>query len=352
MMAHTPLGGSVGHGPAEPPDVLRSGSGAAAYSGMGPLAAPPGAQHEPPHADQAQVARLLDLLHRKASLYFPAIRGEAEITLIERSDRPASRLFRFTLRGVHRSESVIVKVPLERCAPASRPRMVSPASARTKFLLEHSALTDIHRHFERLCDPRFSSVRPLDVLADERAIILEHLPSTNLRDLLFAPRRLLANGRRLDETFGRAGAWLREFHSLRTTVPLTKRSTTREDLVEFSSRCAGFLAQRVPYGRFLERAVGAMVRAARALPDTFPIAPSHGDFALRNVLVRPDASVAVIDTLARFEAPIYEDLATFLFSLRCARIQLATLGAGPLPSHAGPSGARIHRRLRRDVRIR
>jgi hypothetical protein len=315
-----PPDGSGGIHGVRPPDEL-----APAGYGAGP--------GRPEFTEPVSLERLVDHVRSNASLYFPDLRSRPEVALIQQSVRPASQLYRFEVRSGPRVEALLVKVPLMRATldsgPAGgRPRMVLPASAETKFLLEHSALLDIHRHFSWLADRRFATVRPLDKLLAERAIILEHVPSTNLRDLLYGARHLLTRpSPGLIYTLERAGAWLRTFHSIETTLPPAERGATREDLIGFVERCGEYLARRVPDGVFVERAVAAIVRAAEEhLPTNVPVCTSHGDFALRNILVRPDSRIAVIDTLARFRAPAYEDLATLLHSVRCARTQLVTFG--------------------------
>jgi aminoglycoside phosphotransferase (APT) family kinase protein len=62
------------------------------------------------------------------------------------------------------------------------------------------------------------------------------------------------------------------------------------------------------------------------LPEPLPTVVSHGDFAPRNILVDDAGRLAVIDLLARWQAPPYEDLAGFLVSLETSRVNTATRG--------------------------
>ena len=65
----------------------------------------------------------------------------------------------------------------------------------------------------------------------------------------------------------------------------------------------------------------------KRLPLTLPLGLAHGDFAPRNVLADGNGRVTVLDTLARFQAPIYEDLGYFLNDMNTARLQTCSLGS-------------------------
>jgi aminoglycoside phosphotransferase (APT) family kinase protein len=68
------------------------------------------------------------------------------------------------------------------------------------------------------------------------------------------------------------------------------------------------------------------IAATRLLPDPLPTVITHGDFAPRNILVDPAGRMAVIDLLARWQAPPFEDLAGFLVALQTSRANAATRG--------------------------
>ena len=53
---------------------------------------------------------------------------------------------------------------------------------------------------------------------------------------------------------------------------------------------------------------------------------SHHDFAPRNILIHPDRSITLIDTLAEQCRPIFEDLAHFLIDLRLGKLQILSRG--------------------------
>jgi aminoglycoside phosphotransferase (APT) family kinase protein len=122
----------------------------------------------------------------------------------------------------------------------------------------------------------------------------------------------------------RAGHWLRVLHD----VPAEDRPVrqgSRADLAEAFMAFGAYLA-RQGVATDLEPVVAAGVRAASELPDPLPTVVSHGDFAPRNILVDDAGRLAVIDLLARWQSPPYEDLAGFLVALHTSRANAATRG--------------------------
>ena len=66
--------------------------------------------------------------------------------------------------------------------------------------------------------------------------------------------------------------------------------------------------------------------AMRILPREVPCATVHGDFAPRNILIGTNSRVTVIDTQRRWIAPVYEDLAYLLMSVKLSRLQVSSQG--------------------------
>jgi hypothetical protein len=79
-----------------------------------------------------------------------------------------------------------------------------------------------------------------------------------------------------------------------------------------------------PFPSNLMEDVSAAAHAG--LPARLPLGFSHTDFAPRNVLVASNGSITVIDTLGRWQAPVYEDLGHFLFALHTSEIQVYSQG--------------------------
>ena len=84
------------------------------------------------------------------------------------------------------------------------------------------------------------------------------------------------------------------------------------------------------YAAYLQQVSGACLpdltpvrNAARtALPNDLPLGTGHGDFAPRNILVGPDNQIAVLDTVSRWQVPVYEDVAGFLVALKASKSQV------------------------------
>ena len=66
--------------------------------------------------------------------------------------------------------------------------------------------------------------------------------------------------------------------------------------------------------------------AMRVLPREVPCATVHGDFAPRNILIGVNSRVTAIDTQRRWVAPVYEDLAYLLMSVKLSRPQVSSHG--------------------------
>jgi aminoglycoside phosphotransferase (APT) family kinase protein len=121
-----------------------------------------------------------------------------------------------------------------------------------------------------------------------------------------------------------AGRWLRVLHD--TPVDgRPARQQTRQEIVDAFTALGAYLAPRMT-AHDVDAYVGAGVAAASILPDRLPMVVSHGDFAPRNILVDGSGRVAVIDLLARWQAPPYEDLAGFLVALHTSRANAVTRG--------------------------
>ena len=121
-----------------------------------------------------------------------------------------------------------------------------------------------------------------------------------------------------------AGRWLRILHDTPTSTQIVRQGT-REEIVDAFAAFGSFLAAETDASQ-LEAVIEAGVGAVRRLPDPLPTVITHGDFAPRNILVDGSGRVAVIDLLARWQAPPFEDLAGFLVALQTSRANAATRG--------------------------
>ena len=259
-----------------------------------------------------------------------------EIRLVWKSERLNSAVYEFFVRASRHSKSVIVKVPFVAnkvdstriTGSEDRPRMYSKAPTGEKGAWEFRTLQRIHSHFTDLGDQRFGTIQPLELLQPNNVLVLEKSAHQSMTKLLRSAHRWqLARGSILPQVFENVGAWLREFHCLPGDDWTRSRNSHRTDYVSAAQRFTASLAQQTGQSSFFRQAFNRLKTAAHVvLPDEIPLTTCHGDFAPRNVLVAESGAVTVFDTLARWRAPMFEDLAHFCLALRTAGTQASTLG--------------------------
>jgi aminoglycoside phosphotransferase (APT) family kinase protein len=288
------------------------------------------------HAFRAHVAE-------RAGDWFPELgAGGARVSLRREDARAYSTMYEFVIDGGAAPRSVLVKQPAARerserprDAPIrDRPRRAAVLDPARKSEAEFAALEMLHAAFGRLDDPRFGTVAPLDFVRPQQALVMEKVESPRLTEILMRGRR--GPGSRPGDALAplrTAGAWLRACHALDGSAT-SVRHATRDEFVAYIAAQTRYLAADRRHAGLLDR-VGARVETAAAavLSAELPLGTTHGDFAPRNVLVGPGARVTVIDTLARWRAPIYEDLGDFLFALTASKPQVyaqGTLFAAPV----------------------
>jgi aminoglycoside phosphotransferase (APT) family kinase protein len=216
---------------------------------------------------------------------------------------------------------------------ADRPRLVDLTEPESRVQYEFHALRAIQERIEALGDPRLAAIRPLGVLPDSGAVVMESFDGRPLHHLLLRGRLSQDPARRPARLARTAGHWLRVFHD---TEPSGQpvRQQQRADVVAAFEALGAYLSERSD-----QPDVGSIARigieAVGHLPDPLPTALSHGDFAPRNILVDPVGRVAVIDLLARWQAPRYEDIAGFLIALQTSRANALTQGVAYGPALGG-----------------
>lgn len=272
-----------------------------------------------------------------AARCYPALAGgPIDVRLHAEQARPASIHLLYEVSAGDARHMLRVKVPLLQAGSAGaatdvsdRPRLAPLTAPDEKYELEYTALAEIQRHFEILADPRFSAVRVLDYLPQQRAVILEECPYPTLR-ALFATRTRLRprlGSRALDAAFRNAGAWLRSYHGLTKQEPAPKRDYQRRDFIEMVGQFATYIAGVFGDEELFECTAAAAAELAQdSLPAELPLGLGHGDYAMRNIFVGPEDQIVVIDTLARWRTPIYEDIAYFLVALKANGMQTLTQG--------------------------
>ena len=225
----------------------------------------------------------------------------------------ASTIYRFNLSTAIFCRQVLVKTP-PLVLHKSLAEQTDPA---TKFRQEYEALAHIYDYFQRLGDADFAAIRPLDFVPEWHAIVMEDARYPRLRDLFSKTSRLQiwSNAADLQVCFRNAGKWLRLFHAL-SRPQASPRDTTRADFVALIEKYTAHLRLATGEEAFFRRLVLQTTAKARDLfPEVFPLGLTHGDYALRNLLIGPQNCVLALDTQAKWFMPIYEDLAYFLVGL-------------------------------------
>lgn len=279
---------------------------------------------------------LVEYLRGRSGQYFADLEGVRARVLLRRVRRRAkSTLQEFVLGNASSQHVILVKMPSNDLGstppPAckNRPRMFPETSAEFKGRFEYQAMSAIERFVERLGDPRFGAVRVLDLLAEQQAVVMEKVSERTLNSYIFKDAMAFPN-RRTPLQLGRAvrntGSWLRHYHSLPGLEHTTVRGTDRAAFIDSVQRLAEYLSDfyRCPSYEGLGRELSGL--ADELLPAELPLGLGHGDFAPRNVLVGPDGKIRVIDTISRWVAPIFEDLACFLISLKTSTPQVWSWG--------------------------
>ena len=268
--------------------------------------------------------------------------ARVEISVDPAGSRPRARLHRLELRAGGRRLRLVAKETSLPEAPEAggggdRPRLTVVGDTHERHRYEYLGLRAAEEHFTALRDPRFTVVRAIDHLPEQRVFLMEDVPHPTLRDLLAGPARLTPAGRRrIAAAVQNAGAWLREFHGLAVGDDASPPLRSSPAAVEEALRGhAAFVVAAAA-----DRAVSAAI-AAGALTDPLPVGLWHADFAPRNVFVTPQGAVAGFDMAARRRVPVYEDIAVFLVNLRGGRARkLAGLAPRP-PRGRGAAGRRF-----------
>lgn len=266
------------------------------------------------------IERLAHQLRDRGASYFdpPGQEAVADVRLIRGTRRSISQLYWYALRSGERSMVVLVKVPGAVQAPSLRPRMAPPSDAQTKYAEEHRALSLIHAHFSERDPNRFGAIRVLDLLPDHQALVMEAVDRPTLRHLAMRPgwRRVPRSPADLETAFRNAGAWLQEYHGIDAAGARHEALADREEFLDFVRQITEYLSKRLGEQAYFARVRRQVSAAAgESLPEHLPLALSHNDYCMRNILVGPSRQVTVFDTLARVRTPVYRDLSFFVTDL-------------------------------------
>lgn len=279
---------------------------------------------------EAQVTTFTRYLTECAPRYFPDFAGDAvEVTPMAVVKRPASTLYHFLMHNATAQYPVLVKVrqPPAGGKPTHRPK-IAVVDPDQQYWLEYRALAAIQDHFSQVNDPRFGTIRMLDALPDQRAIVMIKSEDPDLRKFFARRNRFLLplQSDKLYTVFSNVGAWLRTYHALPVEEHVLPRHTTRADYEHAVENMLQFLVEHLGHKAYFDRVASAITTRANDMPDDLPLGRGHGDFSLRNILVDANHKVTIIDTLARWQAPIYEDIGYFLVRLYTNQLQVYSQG--------------------------
>lgn len=238
----------------------------------------------------------------------------------------SSTLYHFHVGDGKNQRRLVIKTPPLTEVPAQISPMTAPA---VKFRAEYEALFAIHAYFSALQDQRFAAIRPLDFIAEHCGVVMEAVQEPSLRGLFAQASRFhpWTDSENLVRCFRHAGGWLRAFHAMSRGEQATPRDVLAQDYFAAIENFSTFLAEALDEREFFKHLVRTVIGSARAiLPEQLPLGLTHGDYALRNLLIGPNCRVRAIDTQAKWLMPIYEDLAYFLVGLITTWPQVLTQG--------------------------
>lgn len=264
--------------------------------------------------------------------------GPVTVEPVARRIHPHSTMWEFQISwGNGRSQAVLLKAPSPSPQPptcatttsGARPRLFEPLDPRMRAQSEYAALVNIDAHFRQLDDPRFGTVRPLDFAIGSGAILMEKISAPSLKTILAHTHRWRRSPNRpiLTQAFRNSGAWLRFFHQSPLPSNAQPQHIGDHPLAQSIRRMSEYLSEisgeRTFFRRLASKADAAAERRLTAAP---PAGLAHCDYAPRNILVGPAAQISVIDTAARWQAPVYMDIAYFLVNLKATQTQIYSWG--------------------------
>jgi aminoglycoside phosphotransferase (APT) family kinase protein len=270
-------------------------------------------------------------LRARRALYYPCA-SDPRVEFVKFKQRTGARLYWFRVHCEASSHDLVVKVHSDSedvaSVDTSRPRLVVPLKLTARHARERAALELLEQHLGALDDSRFGAIPILDRIDSLGAVVMAQVDGISMNTLLARLSRLhpTRSTALLRQAVANAGAWLRTYHGLKVDGSIT-RQPDRDEFIAFVQRYCNHLAASLGRPEFFRELAKRMTAAAWQLySTTFSLGLSHGDFAMRNILVASTGRVFVFDTRAFSYAPIYEDLATFALAIRVSRAQTYSHG--------------------------
>lgn len=260
------------------------------------------------------------------------------LKLTKQLDRRFCQLFFYQTSKHSKGADIVVKVPIGRGdvkfwetarGGKDRPRLFGRANPTQKPLHEFEALRRIQTHFGSQCDARFDIVRVFDFFPMQNALVMGWNPHPSFRQHLYKAHRLagFAAPTNLEQIFEHLGAWLQQHHQLPRLSHCETRNSSREDYLLAIERFVTYLRDNTDSPEYFSKVGKTIVALAEEhLPTQIDTGQVHGDFAPRNAFISPTNAVSVFDTLGRFDAPIFEDIAKMLMTVKASGLQLVSFG--------------------------
>jgi aminoglycoside phosphotransferase (APT) family kinase protein len=270
---------------------------------------------------------ILAELRPRVREWYPDADPAAELEVLNVDSRAIAQVIRVRVaRTAGLSTTLIVKAGTADRAgdPSDRPRLVPIAESSERRQLELDALRTVEARLAEVGDPGFRAIRAIGILPESTALVMEAFDGKPLHRFLVRRPFRFHPALRPSDLARAAGQLLRILHDTPTSRQVVRQGT-RQEIVDAFGELGSYLAAETDASD-LETVIEAGVEAARRLPDPLPMVLTHGDFAPRNILVDRSGRLAVIDLLARWQAPPFEDLAGFLVSLQMSRANSATRG--------------------------
>jgi aminoglycoside phosphotransferase (APT) family kinase protein len=269
---------------------------------------------------------ILAELRPRVREWYPDADPAADLEVLEVDSRVVAHVIRVRVaRTGAPSTTLIVKAgTTDQADPSDRPRLVPMTESSERRRLELEALRTVEARLAEVGDPAFGAVRALGILPESTALVMEAFDGEPLHRFLVRRPFRSHSALRPSVLARAAGQWLRILHDTPTSGQVVRQGT-RQEVADAFQEFGTYLAAETDASD-LETVIEAGVAAARRLPDPLPTVVTHGDFAPRNILVDGSGRLAVIDLLARWQAPRFEDLAGFLVALQTSRANAATRG--------------------------
>ena len=270
---------------------------------------------------------ILAELRPRVREWYPDADPVAELEVLDVDSRALAHVIRVRVaRTEGASTTLIVKGGTGNHAgdPSDRPRLFPIAESSERRRLEFDALRTVEARLAEVGDPGFQAVRALGILPESTALVMEAFDGKPLHRFLVRMPFRSHPALRPAALVHAAGRWLRILHETPPSGQI-ERQGTRQEIIDAFGAFGSYLASETDASH-LETVIEAGVEAAHQLPDPLPTVITHGDFAPRNILVDGSGRLAVIDLLARWQAPPFEDLAGFLVALQTSRANAATRG--------------------------